>query len=208
MPTWSKILLFIVAAFVVVGLLGLAYVYSGAYNVAASNDLAPATRWLFGTVTETSIRSHAEPLAEPIEADTAVLLTGASHYDEMCAMCHGAPGVEMSEFARGMKPEPPEMGHAAEEWSAGELLWILRHGIKHTGMPAFGPTHSEEDLRAVVAFVQQLPEMTPDAYRQWTARAAEAGHAHGDDAAHGSAAADTASTGGDGHTHAPGEEHE
>ena len=67
------------------------------------------------------------------------------------------------------------MAHAAEEWKPAEVHWILEHGIKMTGMPAFGPTHSEDELWAITAFVEQLPEMTEQEYATMTA---EASHSH------------------------------
>lgn len=62
---------------------------------------------------------------------------------------------------------------------------MLKHGIRHTGMPAFGATHSDEELWGLVAFVESLPETTPDEYRRVVA-AATTDHGHddgGDDAA-------------------------
>jgi len=41
----------------------------------------------------------------------------------------------------------------------------VKHGIKITGMPAWGVTHSDKPLWDVVAFLQKLPELTPDQYR-------------------------------------------
>lgn len=46
--------------------------------------------------------------------------------------------------------------------------WILQHGIKMTGMPAFGPTHDEKELWAMVAFVRRLPDMSPSEYKELT----------------------------------------
>ena len=47
---------------------------------------------------------------------------------------------------------------------AAEQFWIVKHGVKMTGMPAWGVTHDDELLWDVVAFVRKLPELTPEQY--------------------------------------------
>ena len=86
----------------------------------------------------------------------------------MCSGCHGAPGEKPDELAEGLYPEPPELYKDVEEGEAQESFWIIKNGIKMTSMPAYGPTHSDEKIWAITAFVtQQLPKMTPDQYKAW-----------------------------------------
>lgn len=87
----------------------------------------------------------------------------------MCTICHGAPGVERGEIGKGLKPKPPDLSKVAREMSSAEIYWVLQNGIRHTGMPSFGATHSTEDLRAVTAFVERLADMSPEEYRRVTA---------------------------------------
>jgi mono/diheme cytochrome c family protein len=51
------------------------------------------------------------------------------------------------------------------DWSTANLFWIVKNGIKMTGMPAFGPTHDDKTIWNIVAFVNQLPNMTAEQYR-------------------------------------------
>ena len=44
----------------------------------------------------------------------------------------------------------------------GELFWIVQNGIRMTGMPAFGPTHKDEEIWKIVAFLRHLPALTPE----------------------------------------------
>ena len=57
-------------------------------------------------------------------------------------------------------------GEAVSRWTDAELFWIIENGIKDSGMIALGPTHQEQDIWAVAAFVRQLPEMTPERYHE------------------------------------------
>ena len=91
---------------------------------------------------------------------------GFEHFRETCVACHGAPGVPPAEMGRGLRPEPPPLAEAARHWSTAELFWIVKHGVKTTGMPAWSPTHDDEELWSIVAFVERLPTMSPDDYRR------------------------------------------
>jgi mono/diheme cytochrome c family protein len=101
-----------------------------------------------------------------------------AHYKEMCVFCHGAPGVDASEAGEGLNPPAPDLTLAKiQKRSDGELFWILQNGIRMTGMPGFGPTHKDEELWKIVAFLRHLPELTPDEEKALKAHAeADAEH--------------------------------
>lgn len=103
----------------------------------------------------------------------------AMRFANTCVQCHGAPGVERGELGKGIRPTPPNLSEAVAEWSDRELFWIFKHGIKFAGMPAFGPTHSDEELSALVAFLKELPSMSPQEYQQLAqSKSASAGSSH------------------------------
>ena len=67
-------------------------------------------------------------------------------------------------FALGMVPAPANLAHTARVWPPAELYWVVKYGIKMTGMPAFGPSHDDQTLWGIAAFVSELPAMTPERY--------------------------------------------
>jgi mono/diheme cytochrome c family protein len=105
--------------------------------------------------------------------DDESLRHGFGEYDEMCVVCHGAPGVRPQAIGRGLNPEPPDLAAPDAETNDAELFWIIDHGIKFTGMPGFGATHSKETVWALVAFVKRLPGMSPEEYARQRAEYAE-----------------------------------
>ncbi|MBL0422524.1 cytochrome c [Ramlibacter sp. AW1] len=153
-----------IATLVLLGLIGLTVVYTGAYNVAATEQHMSITRWAFDTTMHRSVRRRAEEVPRAESVTPAMLASGASQYKASCQHCHGGPGAKREKWADGMRPQPPHLAEAASDWKPGEILWIVKHGIKMTGMPAFGPTHDDETLRSIVAFVAELPAMTPERY--------------------------------------------
>lgn len=152
-------------------------VYSGAYNIAASDTHGDVVRWTLDTSMHRSVRSRAEEVDFSEPPSNTLLAAGAGHYTESCVVCHGAPGEAPSEWSRGMRPQPPHLTEAASEWTLGEIHWIVSNGIKMTGMPAFGRQHSEEELKAIAAFVNALPGLTPQDYAALTGASIHRKHA-------------------------------
>jgi mono/diheme cytochrome c family protein len=122
-------------------------------------------------------QAHAAGISVPPGLDDpAKLLIGTEHFAAHCAVCHGAPGVPKGDIAHGLSPQPPDLTHASDHYTPPELFWILKHGIKTTGMPSWGD-HSDDELWATAAFLEKLPGMTEQDYAKLVmARMAHGGH--------------------------------
>jgi len=146
---------------------------SGVYDVGATDGHTRPVEWALRSTMEASVREHAADVTIPDGVDTrdpALAARAIGHYSAACASCHGAPGRARAPWMV-LYPEPANLTDAAtvDRWSDAELYWIIKHGIKDTGMIALGPTHQEKDLWAVTAFVRQLPSMTEDEYARQVA---------------------------------------
>lgn len=160
----------LVLALLIVAALG--FIYSGLYDVAASTPDEGLIGWALETTQERSVHRRAEEIQPPPLDDPAMINTGLIHYHEMCTVCHGAPGIKISEIGQGLNPTPPELAGEAGEEEAGEMFWVVKNGIKMTGMPSFGVTHSDQEIWAIVAFLKQMSDLSPEEYRK---RVQEAG---------------------------------
>ena len=150
--------------------------YTGVYDVAATTPHWPVARTILETARLHSIKAHAAGIAVPPGlGDPAKVLIGVEHYAAHCAVRHGAPGVPRGDIGRGLYPPPPDLAKAASRFSPAELFWILKHGIKMTGMPAWSD-HTDEELWATVAFLNKLPGINEQEY----ASLVMASMAHGD----------------------------
>ena len=143
----------------------LLFVYSGEYNVAATQPHYAPVRWALNTTMVNSVRDHAEHIEVPPLEDSALVRRGFSHYEQMCVMCHGAPGVPRGAVGKGLLPVPPELAEVVPRWNSAELFWIVKHGIKMSGMPAWGVTHEDEKLWEIVAFLRVLSGTSPAEYQ-------------------------------------------
>ncbi|MEO6831222.1 MAG: cytochrome c [Chitinophagaceae bacterium] len=145
------------------------YVASGAYDISQLTPHNQLTKSIISMVTHNSINKRMSGIIVPTNLkDTGMIVLGFGHYREMCSGCHGAPGEKPDEIAEGLYPKPPELYKHTEEGDAQEFFWIIKNGIKMTSMPALQPTHTDEQIWAITAFVtQKLPKMTADEYKEW-----------------------------------------
>jgi mono/diheme cytochrome c family protein len=149
---------------VIVVITGAVVVYSGFYDIGATAPHWGITHWVMETARVRSIKAHAAGIPVPSGLDDpARLPMGTEHFAAHCAVCHGAPGVPKGDIANGLYPQPPDLAVTAKTYSDGELFWILKHGIKMTGMPSWAD-HRDDELWATVAFVRKLPGMTQEEY--------------------------------------------
>jgi len=140
-------------------------IWIGLYNVAADIPHTEPVYWLLETARQRSVAVRATAIEVPGNLDDADRITsGAGQYADMCAGCHLAPGMKRTEMSRGLYPRAPELRRGSDLTPAEEF-WVVKHGIKATGMPAWGVTHSDEFLWNVVAFLRKLPELSPEAYQ-------------------------------------------
>lgn len=157
---------------IVAALVFFAVVFGGVVNVAATDRHWGVTEWALHTTMESSVRAAARGITPPAGVDLrdpALAERAFGHYSVACTTCHGAPGVGASPWMV-TNPPSPLLVETAARWTDGELYWIIKHGIKMTGMPALGPTHEDDDLWAIAAFVRQLPTMTPAEYQAMARR--------------------------------------
>jgi mono/diheme cytochrome c family protein len=152
--------------------------WSGSYNVAALNSPGRLETRVATYTLRRAIARRAPATANPFKKPEDVR-DGLAHFKENCVDCHGAPGVEESEFGMGLNPPAPDLTlPAIQRMTDGELYWVIANGIRMTGMPAFSLTHKQDEIWKIVSFVRHMPEITKE--EQQVLRAArekeEAGH--------------------------------
>ena len=147
------------------------YFYGGFYSVAAIEPHSDVVTAAVTMVREASIEKHVTSAAPPALNDVADVKAGAHAYaKEGCMNCHGAPGVDAAQFTKGMNPPPPGLKEAGAEDDPRQIFWVVKNGIKMTGMPGFGATHADDkDLWQIVAFVKKLPTVSPEEFGAWSA---------------------------------------
>ncbi|MCW9023109.1 MAG: cytochrome c [Gammaproteobacteria bacterium] len=165
--------------FVVFSLIGITvFAFSGILNVSAISKEPAAIRWVLENTRKYSVRSRADDIKTQALVNEYTVSAGARAFNDMCAGCHGAPGKSSFLGARDMNPPPPNLSEVAPNRSDKELFWVVKNGIRMTGMPAWGPSHTDMQLWELVAFIKKLPEMTPDKYMSLVENTQNDGHDH------------------------------
>jgi cytochrome c553 len=111
-----------------------------------------------------SVETHAMPVEAPSLEDAALVERGAGHYETGCTPCHGAPGSPANRIPQNMLPEPPYLPAVVSEWSPEELFWIVKHGLKYTGMPAWPAQNRDDEVWAMTAFLLKSPGLSRQEY--------------------------------------------
>ena len=163
---------------VVVGLLSLTNLFS-ATTAPGRFETAVALR-----VRNMSIPAEARRAQNPFAGQKDAWRTGADHFEDHCAVCHGDDGHGRGEIGQNMSPRVPDMTTArTQALTDGDLFYVISSGVRWTGMPAWKGEHTPEETWRLVSFIRHLPRLTADEMEQ--IQKASEGHEHSDPAAPG-----------------------
>jgi cytochrome c553 len=144
--------------------LGFLVAASGIIPIKASSGHWAVTKWFLHFAKRRSFATHTMGMAAPALDEPWLVLKGAGHYETGCRPCHGSPGHQQPAIARAMTPRPPLLPPRIATWEPEELFYIVKHGTKLTGMPAWVSQERDDEVRAMVAFLLALPGLDEDQY--------------------------------------------
>jgi mono/diheme cytochrome c family protein len=159
-----QVVVIVVLALLVIG--GFSFIYFGVFDIAANHPHSNLTLWFINKTVTQSVKRRARGINPPNLSSPSLIRTGAYHFQQMCVQCHGGPGVERSDAGDGLYPPGPDLARAKKQWAPQEIFWITKNGLKMTGMPTWGGTSSDEEIWAMVAFMEQMSAISPDQYQQ------------------------------------------
>ena len=137
----------------------------GLYDISATDQHLAPTYWVLDAGMRRSVKLRAKAIDVPQLDQPQQNRRGLALFRQHCAQCHGAPGVAPEPFALGMMPAPSNLVHTARQWTSAEIFWVVKEGLKMTGMPAWKHRMTDDDMWAVVSFLRELPKLSPDEYR-------------------------------------------
>lgn len=164
-------ILTLIGALAVIGAIAAAIFFFGGYfSVAATEQDPRIVAWALQRVREASISHHATETPPANLGDPVTIQAGAKAFAARgCVNCHGGPGAAWAKFSEGLNPSPPDLKDVAGELQPRELFWIIKNGIKMTGMPSFGAVGvPDAEIWQIAAFVKKLPLVSDTDYKTWT----------------------------------------
>jgi mono/diheme cytochrome c family protein len=145
---------------VIVILIAGAWLSFSLFNLSALPDPGAAETYLATKAKHMLVRRAARRAAIPAApADAkASAAEGDKYFGAECSMCHGLDGRSGTTTGRWMYPRVIDLGSAeAQSYSDRELFWIIKNGIRLSGMPAFGKVDADEHIWDLEEYIRTLP---------------------------------------------------
>lgn len=200
----SKILIGVFGTLGTMAVIAVIVAYGGLIDMAADTPHGPGVYRLIEFTRERSVDRRSREVTPPADwSDASRVKRGAGNYAAMCSGCHLSPGVTDSEIRRGLYPQPPDLVRGVTTSSdrdriAARRFWIIKHGIKASGMPAWSRGGMEDAaIWDLTAFLERLPSLSAEQYLELVE--ASEGHSH--------AGMDKESAGGHAAHHVPDHDH-
>jgi mono/diheme cytochrome c family protein len=89
--------------------------------------------------------------------DASSVSTGETLFGMGCATCHGQDGHKPTPIGKSMYPRVLDLGSPeVQEMSDRELFWVIKNGIRLSGMPGFAKIESDEQIWELAYYVRSL----------------------------------------------------
>jgi mono/diheme cytochrome c family protein len=165
-----KILMTILGCAVLAIVGGLAFIYSGIYDVSSTTPDSALVSWAVHKVSDTSVGARLSANHPPTGLDQPKIIAAGGHlFAENCAVCHGAPGLAQTNIAKGLNPLPPDLFRADRKPDPAENFQFIKYGVKMTAMPGFAASYSDDEIWSLAAFLNGLPGISASDYATKTA---------------------------------------
>lgn len=130
-------------------------------GVSARDTPSGVEAWLATRMRGLAIPRSAREMRNPLTPSPALLTEASRHFADHCATCHANDGSGQTSIGQNLYPKVPDMRLAGtQNLTDGELYYIIHHGIRLTGMPAWGDAAMDEDSWKLVVFIRHLPTLT------------------------------------------------
>jgi len=121
-------------------------------------------------VLHASIVRHASGETNPVSLNEDNLKAGVDTYKAMCARCHSTPEGNASIYGQSFYPPAPQLPKGMAQYTDSQLFWVIKHGIRNTGMPAWGSMLSDEEIWQIVSLLKNSQDLPPSVEAQWKER--------------------------------------
>jgi cytochrome c553 len=120
-------------------------------------------------VLHASIVRHASGETNPMTLNEDNLKAGVGTYKAMCARCHSTPANGPSVYGQSFYPPAPQLPEGMSQYTDSQLFWLIKHGIRNTGMPAWGTMLSDEEIWQIVSLLKNSQDLPPSVEAEWDA---------------------------------------
>ena len=116
---------------------------------------------------DNSVERHAPRINNPVPPTDENLIEGLKIYTMNCAQCHGGIDRQPSTLAKSFYPPPPNLILDPPDDPEWHVYYVIRNGVRYTGMPAWDKTLSDPDLWKLTAFLARVNKLPPAVQDYW-----------------------------------------
>lgn len=133
----------------------------------ANVDPPQMERHIAMSALDNSVERHAPRITNPVPPTDENLISGLKIYAMNCALCHGDLDGQPSALAKSLYPPPPNLVMHPPDDAEWHVAYVIRTGVRYTGMPAWDKALSDSDIWKVTAFLTRLQKLPPAVQDYW-----------------------------------------
>jgi thiosulfate dehydrogenase len=164
-----KFLVGFAAAVIVVFLAGFCYVRLGFFDPRADIAVGSLESKIAMPSLDAAVDRRAPATQNPIQPTDANLTAGVQVYQANCASCHGDIRTPHAALADALYPRAPQFLQDAPDMPENQNYYIIAHGIRLSGMPAWKQVLSEQQIWQVTTLLSHMDKLTPQVSDAWKA---------------------------------------
>jgi mono/diheme cytochrome c family protein len=157
--TVKHFLLGVLATIVIIVVGGFAYLRLGLAETRADLPPSKLESLLMTSAVHASVRREAPQIPNPVAPTDENLIAGGRLYLDGCAGCHGTPGKPKKEGDDGLFPPVPQLPQVGTEYSEAQIFWVVKHGVRRTGMFANGRWDTDKEIWTMTAYIKRIQSL-------------------------------------------------
>ena len=152
-------LLGVLATIAIIAIGSFAYLRLGLAEV--RGDLPPSRleSVLMSSAVHASVRREAPEMPNPFPPTDENLTAGGRLYIDGCAGCHGVPGKAKNDGGNVLFPPVPQLPLMGTEYTEAQIFWVIKHGIRRTGMFANGKWNTDKEMWTMAAYIKRMQSL-------------------------------------------------
>jgi mono/diheme cytochrome c family protein len=143
------------------------YVRFGFVNPRADIPVNSLDRSVAMPALDAAVDRRAPETKNPLQPTDENLTSGMKMYQQQCSSCHGDTLHHEGMLADALYPRAPQFMEDAPDMSEDQNFYILQHGIRYSGMPAWKQTFSDKQLWQITTFLSHMDKLPPAVSAQW-----------------------------------------
>lgn len=157
----------IVITIVVLAIGGLGLALLGFLPTNANTAPPQMERRIAVSALDASVERHAPRVNNPVPPTDENLIQGLKIYTMNCALCHGGLDRKPVDLGQSFYPPAPNLILDPLDDPEFHVFYVIRTGVRYTGMSSWEKTLSEPDMWKVATFLTRVEKLPPAVQDYW-----------------------------------------